>query len=58
MEQEPEVKKISAKQERARKAVKEIRQATRRKFSSEEKIGIGQSPISRATQANGIDHRE
>jgi len=40
MEQEPEVKRISAKQERARKAIREVRRATRRKFSSEEKIRI------------------
>lgn len=40
MEQEVEVKKISAKQERARKTIREVRQATRRKFSSEEKIRI------------------
>ena len=40
MEQEPEVKKVSAKQERARKAIREVRRATRRKFSSEEKIRI------------------
>ena len=40
MEREPEVKKVSAKQEKARKAVREVRRATRRKFSSEEKIRI------------------
>ncbi len=40
MEQEPEVTKVSAKQERARKAIREVRRAARRKFSSEEKIRI------------------
>lgn len=40
MEQEPEVKKISAKQDKARRKIREISKATRRKFSAEEKIRI------------------
>ena len=60
MEREPEVKKVSAKQERARKAIREVRRATRRKFSSEEKIRIvleglrGEETISELCRREGI----
>ena len=60
MEQEPEVKRVSAKQERARKAIREVRRATRRKFSSEEKIRIvleglrGEETISELCRREGI----
>ena len=60
MEQEPEVKRISAKQECARKAIREVRRATRRKFSSEEKIRIvleglrGEESISELCRREGI----
>jgi len=60
MEREPEEKKVSAKQERARKAIREVRGATRRKFSSEEKIRIvleglrGEETISELCRREGI----
>jgi len=60
MEREPEVKKVSAKQERARKTIREVRRATRRKFSSEEKIRIvleglrGEETISELCRREGI----
>jgi transposase len=60
MEQEPEVTKVSVKQERARKAIREVRRATRRKFSSEEKIRIvlerlrGEETISELCRREGI----
>ncbi len=60
MEQEPEVKQVSAKQERARKTIREGRRATRRKFSSEEKIRIvleglrGEEMISELCRREGI----
>ena len=40
MEQEIVIKKVSAKQERARRTIRQVRRATRRKFSAEEKIRI------------------
>ena len=60
MEQAPLVKKVSAKQERARKTMREIRRATRRKFSAEEKIRIvleglrGEETISELCRREGI----
>ncbi len=40
MKQETKVKNVSAKEERARKTIRQIRRAARRKFSAEEKIRI------------------
>ncbi len=60
MEREPEVKKVRVKQERARKAIREVWRATRRKFSSEEKIRIvleglrGEETISELCRREGI----
>jgi transposase len=60
MEQAPLVKKVSAKQDRARKTIREIRRATRRKFSAEEKIRIvleglrGEETISELCRREGI----
>ncbi len=60
MEREPVVTKVSAKQERARKTIREVRRATRRKFSSEEKIRIvlealrGEERISELCRREGI----
>jgi transposase len=40
MKQEAAVKKVSTKQERARRTIRQVRRAARRKFSAEEKIRI------------------
>ena len=60
MEQEAVVKQVSAKQERARKTIRQVRRATRRKFSAEEKIRIileglrGEESISELCRREGI----
>jgi transposase len=60
MEQEIVVKKVSAKQERARKTIRQVRRATRRKFSAEEKIRIileglrGEESISELCRREGM----
>jgi transposase len=60
MEQEIVVKKVSAKQTRARKTIRQVRRATRRKFSAEEKIRIileglqGEETISELCRREGI----
>jgi len=60
MEQETSVKRVSAKQERARKVIGEVRRATRRKFSAEEKIRIvlaglrGEETVSELCRREGI----
>ncbi len=60
MEQEIVVKKVSAKQERARRTIRQVRRATRRKFSAEEKIRIileglqGEETISELCRREGI----
>jgi len=60
MEQEEGQKPFSAKQDRARKAIREVRAATRRKFSAEEKIRIvleglrGDETISELCRREGI----
>lgn len=60
MEQEIAVKKVSAKQDRARKAIRQVRRATRRKFSAEEKIRIileglrGEESISELCRREGM----
>jgi transposase len=60
MEQEIVVKKVSAKQERARRTIRQVRRATRRKFSAEEKIRIileglrGEESISELCRREGI----
>jgi transposase len=60
MEQEIAVKQVSAKQERARKTIRAVRRATRRKFSAEEKIRVvleglrGEESISEICRREGI----
>ena len=60
MEQEASVKRVSAKEERARKTIGEVRRATRRKFSAEEKIRIvlaglrGDETVSELCRREGI----
>jgi hypothetical protein len=60
MEQEESQKPFSAKQARVRKAIREVRAATRRKFSAEEKIRIvleglrGDETISELCRREGI----
>jgi transposase len=60
MEQEIAVKPVSAKQERARKTIRAVRRATRRKFSAEEKIRVvleglrGEESISEICRREGI----
>jgi len=60
MEQETSVKRVSAKQERGRKVIGEVRRATRRKFSAEEKIRIvlaglrGEETVSELCRREGI----
>jgi transposase len=60
MEQEIVVKKVSAKQKRARKTIRQVRRATRRKFSAEEKIRVileglrGEESISELCRREGI----
>jgi transposase len=60
MKQETVVKKVSAKQERARKTIRQVRRATRRKFSAEEKIRVimeglrGEESISELCRREGI----
>lgn len=60
MEQEESQKPFSAKQDRVRKAIREVRAATRRKFSAEEKIRIvleglrGDETISEVCRREGI----
>ena len=60
MEREPAAKEVSAREERVRKAIREIRRATRRKFSAEEKIRIvleglgGEETISELCRPEGI----
>jgi transposase len=60
MEQEKTVKKVRVKQERARKAIREVRRATRLKFSAEEKIRVileglrGDESISELCRHEGI----
>lgn len=60
MEREPAAKEVSAREERVRKAIREIRRATRRKFSAEEKIRIvveglrGEETISELCRREGI----
>jgi transposase len=60
VEQEATVKRVSAKEEQARRTIREIRRATRRKFSAEEKIRIvleglrGEQTISELCRREGI----
>jgi transposase len=60
MKQETEVKNVRAKEERARKTIRQIRRAIRRKFSAEEKIRIvleglrGEETISELCRREGI----
>ncbi len=60
MEGEATVKQVSAKQERARKTIREVRRATRGKFSAEEKIRIvlaglrGEETVSELCRREGI----
>jgi len=60
MEQEAPVKRVSAKEKQARRTIREIRRATRRKFSAEEKIRIvleglrGEETISELCRREGI----
>ena len=60
MKQAGTVKQVSAKQEMARRAIREVRAATRRKFSAEEKIRIileglrGEETISELCRREGI----
>ena len=60
MKQEQTVQTVSAKQSRARKTIREIGRATRRKFSAEEKIRIvleglrGEESISELCRREGI----
>ena len=54
------VKKVSAKQERVRRTIRQVRRATRRKFSAEEKIRVileglrGEESISELCRREGI----
>ena len=60
MEQEGTVRTVTAKQEKARKTIRQIRRATRRKFSAEEKIRVileglrGEETISELCRREGI----
>ena len=60
MEQEENQKAISVRQDKVRKAIREVRAATRRKFSAEEKIRIvleglrGDETISELYRREGI----
>ena len=60
MKQDETVRDVSAKEERARKTIRQIRRATRRKFSAEEKIRIilaglrGEETISELCRREGI----
>ena len=60
MKQETTAKNVSAKEERARKTIRQIRRAVRRKFSAEEKIRIvleglrGEETISELCRREGI----
>ena len=60
MKQAGTVKQVSARQEMARRAIREVRAATRRKFSAEEKIRIileglrGEETISELCRREGI----
>ena len=60
MKQERTVQQVGAKQEMARRAIREVRAATRRKFSAEEKIRIileglrGEETISELWRREGI----
>ena len=60
MKQDGAVRTVSAKEERARKTVRQIKRATRRKFSAEEKIRIvleglrGEETISELCRREGI----
>jgi len=60
MEQEEVQRQISTKQDKVRKAIREVRAATRRKFSAEEKIRIvleglrGDETISELCRREGI----
>jgi transposase len=60
MKQETRVREVSAKEEQARKTIRQIRRAVRRKFSAEEKIRIvleglrGEETISELCRREGI----
>jgi len=60
MKQDETARTVSAKEERARKTIRQIRRATRRKFSAEEKIRIileglrGEETISELCRREGI----
>jgi len=60
MRQDETVRTVSAKEERARKTIRQIKRATRRKFSAEEKIRIileglrGEETISELCRREGI----
>lgn len=60
MKQEDAVRTVSAKEEKARKTIRQIRRQTRRKFSAEEKIRIvleglrGEETISELCRREGI----
>ena len=60
MEQEASAKRVSAKEEQVRRTLQEIRRATRRKFSAEERIRIvleglrGEETISELCRREGI----
>ena len=60
MKQDGAVRTVSAKEERARKTIRQIKRATRRKFSAEEKIRIileglrGEETISQLCRREGI----
>ena len=60
MKQDGAVRTVSAKEERARKTIRQIKRATRRKFSAEEKIRIileglrGEETISELCRREGI----
>ena len=60
MKQEEAVRTVSVKEERARKTIRQIKRATRRKFSAEEKIRIileglrGEQSISELCRREGI----
>lgn len=60
MKQEENVRNISAKEERARKTIQQVKRSTRKKFSAEEKIRIileglrGEEAISELCRQAGI----
>lgn len=60
MKQDGTARTVSAKEERARKTIRQIKRATRRKFSAEEKIRIilegfrGEETISQLCRREGI----